>query len=203
MDIEKDFKNMVPQLHKAIMDIEKDFKGLIAGDKLDSDDLNRIYLDKSESDGKIISTNMKYDPNSNYISKNSIPNANLITNNSAWANGTLGVSAETYERPKAERYELKEVNGNMVVIDLSEQKVKNMTEKSRSVPSFSSKFPFIKFEKKRYTKITVINQMGNGKPVDLKIDCNLGMLMKLLKMEYSSWSKGIMNECVKHGSSQN
>lgn len=183
------------------MDIEKDFKNWLAGNKIDSNDLT-VSLDKSA--GKIISTNMEYDPNSNYISINSIPNANLITNsNSAWANGTLGGSTETYERPKAERYELKEVNGNRVVIDLSEQKVKNMTEKSRSVPSFSSKFPFIKFEKKRYTKITVVNQMGNGKPVDMKIDCNLGMLMKLLKMEYSSWSKGIMNECVKHGSSQN
>lgn len=186
------------------MDIEKDFKNLIARDKFDLDVLNGIYLDKSESAGKIISTDLEYDPTSNYISINSLPNANLITNsNSAWANGMIGGSTETCEHPKAERYELKEVNGNRVVIDLSEQKVKNMTEKSRSVPSFSSKFPFIKFEKKRYTKITVVNQMGNGKPVDMKIDCNLGMLMKLLKMEYSSWSKGIMNECVKHGSSQN
>lgn len=153
-----------------------------------------------------IEADLKYDPNSNYISINSIPNPNLIANanwNNSWAIGAGTSVGDSGEYAAPQRYELKDVNGNKFIIDMTDQKVEKIKELSYRTSKFSKKFPFVKFEKKKYTKITVSKKMGDKESFMIKVDCNLSVLMKLLGLEYNSWAKGVMNECVKHGSIQN
>ena len=159
---------------------------------------------------------VKNQNNYNLILDNGILDSGEITCNainskpSLWTNvasaqgfGTYATSDTCYEHPKDERYELKEINGRKIVVNMSNMIAEKISELSYVKPHFTKKFPFIKFERKKYTRLVLTKRLEEKEKIKLNVDCNMSMLMKILKLDYVSWAKSIMNECVKNGSMQN
>lgn len=158
-------------------------------------DINSNTLKIENTDGHLIK-DIKYDPNNIFIEMNQSNLQSLINANSAWSNVSSYPRESECTSPKV--LEVKKTNGNRTVIDLSKQKIEDITEVSYRVPRLSMKFPFVKLEKRKYTKITVSDYSDKKRNI-LKIDCNLKMMMKILDMDYSSWSVMTMTENVKNG----